>query len=568
MLDVVIHGGEVVDGTGAPRQRADVGIRDGRVVAIGKIDESARRTLDAEGRIVAPGFIDIHTHYDVQAFWDPWLTPSPLHGVTTVLGGNCGFTVAPLTADAADYLMRTLAKVEGMPLTTLESAVPWDWRTTAEYLDRIDGTLALNAGFMVGHTAIRRVVMGEEATARTCTSDELTQMAALLREGLAAGGLGFSTSRGKSHQDANGDSVPSRLASLEELVALAAVCQEFPGTSLEFIPHHKPFSEEDKEIAIGMSVAAQRPLNWNLIDANSASAENDAMSLEVSDIASARGGSVVALTMPLDIIARLSFATAFGLDAIPGWEKDMAKPLPERLALLRDPDARRRLHALSQEALYVKELADWGNKIILETFAPELKHYEGRLVGDITTEERKAPFDALLDIVCADGLRTTFCRLRRNSKADWDARSRIWRDPRTVVGASDAGAHVDLIDTFVYPTTLLSSGVRDHEVFTLEEAVEQITSRPADLYGLHERGRLSEGARADIVVFDEATIAPGPTRTRPDLPGGAERLYAEAVGIDEVMVNGETIISAGEFTSARPGTLLRGGKDTHSPGLN
>ena len=568
MLDVVIRGGEVVDGTGSARRQADVGILDGQVVQVGEVTDSARRTIDAEGKIVAPGFIDVHTHYDIQAFWDPLLSPSPLHGVTTVLGGNCGFSVAPIDSESSDYMMRTLARVEGMPLEALESGAPWDWKSTAEYLDALDGTLALNAGFMVGHTAIRRVVMGEDATKRFSTPDELEAMATLLRQGLRAGGMGFSTSRGRAHQDANGDAVPSRHASAEEFVALAAICRDYPGTSIEFIPHHSPFSDEDRDIALSMTVAAQRPINWNLINANAANLDSHLLALELSDEAAARGGKIVALAIPMDVSGRLTFATGFALDMIPGWTKNMVKPAPERLALLRDPATRERMKAQAKIPGAHTDLADWGQKIIVTVLNPKLKHYEGRIVADIAAEEGKDPFDALLDIVCADELATTFSRLPKDSRADWEARAKIWRDERTLIGGSDAGAHLDFLATFQYATTLLSSGVRDHEVFTLEEAVEQITSRPADLYGLRDRGRLIPGTRADVVIFDETQVASGPTVTRNDLPGGAARFYAEAIGVDEVMVNGETVVAACEFTGARPGTLLRSGKDTMTPSLS
>src|SRR5262245_53410175 len=212
MLDVCIRGGSIIDGTGAPARPGDVGVRDGRIVAIGDVDEPATRTIDAEGHVVAPGFVDVHTHYDAQAFFDTTLSPSPLHGVTTVIGGNCGFTIAPLAPEHGPYLMRMLARVEGMPLASLEQGVPWDWTSFGDYLDRIDGTLAPNAGFLVGHCAIRRLVMGEEATKGAATDEQVDQMERLLAESLAAGGLGFSSSWARTHNDAEGEMVPSRHA--------------------------------------------------------------------------------------------------------------------------------------------------------------------------------------------------------------------------------------------------------------------------------------------------------------------------------------------------------------------
>src|SRR6185312_2824182 len=246
MLDLLLTGGTVVDGTGSPRRRADVGVKDGRIVAIGTITDEAAQTVDATGKVITPGFIDVHTHFDAQVFWDSALTPSPLHGVTTVIGGNCGFTIAPLSADPSDgeYLMRMLARVEGMPLESLRDGVPWSWTSTGEYLDAVEkSSLGVNAGFMVGHSAIRRVVMGIESTERESTPDELAAMRRLLHEGLDAGGFGFSSSWARTHNDADRRMVPSRYASRDEILALCAVTGEHEGTQLEFIPMVGPFDE-------------------------------------------------------------------------------------------------------------------------------------------------------------------------------------------------------------------------------------------------------------------------------------------------------------------------------------
>ena len=351
MLDVVIRGGEVVDGTGAMRVRANVGIASGRVVEIGSVSERGIREIDADGLIVAPGFVDVHTHFDAQAFWDPTLSPSPLHGVTTVMAGNCGFSIAPLKASEADFLKRMLGRVEGMPLESLDAGVPWDWSTTGEYLDRLDGRLAINAGFMVGHSAVRRVVMGEAGSQRPATQDELAAMCSLLRDGLAAGGLGFSTSRSRTHNDASGDPVPSRHADPSEVVALAGVCAEFPGTSLEYIPDALPvLRDEDVDLMARMSVSGRRPLNWNLLLVNARNRDEVAGKLAASDYAAARGGKVVPLTLPITIPARFSFASGAVLDMIPGWEHAMVLPLDRKLELLRHPERRAELGRLAAEA--------------------------------------------------------------------------------------------------------------------------------------------------------------------------------------------------------------------------
>ncbi len=572
MHDIVIRGGQVVDGTGAPRQRADIAIDGGRVVAIGAVPDAGRRTIDADGLIVSPGFVDIHTHLDVQGFWDPTLSPSPLHGVTTVLGGNCGFTVAPLDDTAGDYLMRMLSRVEGMPLESLQVGVPWDWRSTAEFLDRLDGTLAVNAGFMVGHSAIRRVAMGPAATERPATDDELETMKRLLRAGIAAGGLGFSSTWSQSHSDADGRPVPSRAAPAEELFALAAVAGEFEGTSLEFLPvlpQRGGFSQEITDVMVGMSVAARRPLNWNILTVTAKTLPDALARLEVGDIARARGGKVIALTMPDTPPARFSFRAGFVLDMVPGLHDFLFLPLDERLAILRDPDRRRELRRAAEEPSAFSHLVDWGSRHIIETFSPQTKPYAGRIVGDIAAEEGRDPFDVLMDIVVADDLKTTFSNPAREAQPeDWQARAQIWRDPRAVVGASDAGAHLDMVEFFGYSTMLLQHGVREQQVVTLEEAVRLITDVPARLYGLRDRGRLRAGGAADIVIFDETRIARQPTETRFDLPAGAGRLYGEADGVRHVLVNGIEIAHDGAFTGDFPGTILRSGRDTETPSLD
>jgi N-acyl-D-aspartate/D-glutamate deacylase len=570
MLDVLIRGGIVVDGTGAPSRAGDVGIRDGRVVALGEVDEPARRVVDADGRVVAPGFVDVHTHYDAQVFWDPTLSPSPLHGVTTVFGGNCGFTIAPLEPSEASYLMHMLARVEGMPLSALEAGVPWDWRSTGEYLDRIEGTLSVNAGFLVGHSALRRVVMGPDGTERAATAEEIEAMAALLRAGLAAGGLGFSSTWADSHNDADGKPVPSRSATLDELVALSAVCGEFEGTSLEFNAQSLgAFTDDVTEAMIRMSVAAHRPLNWNVAFVTAGSLDVTMARLSVSDLARARGGKVVGLTMPLTAVPRFAFSHGFALDMLPGWAPEMARPPADKLRMLADSDERRRLEELAAQPSHVSYNANWADRMIYETFTPDTKRYEGRVVGEIAAEESKRPFDALLDIVVADELKTTFGpQPPVVTEADWATRQQVCRDPRAIVGGSDAGAHLDFLTFFNYTTVFLQQSVREQQILGVEEAVHLITEVPAKLYGLRDRGVLAEGAFADVVVFDPDTIGSEPSTMRFDLPSGAGRLYAEATGVDHVFVSGAEIVAGREITDERPGTLVRSGRDTATPSLD
>src|SRR5581483_952357 len=570
MLDTLITGGLVVDGTGAAPRTADVGITGGRVIAVGDVDDHAARVIDADGRVVCPGFVDVHTHLDAQAFWDPDLSPSPLHGVTTVVAGNCGFSIAPLSSDSGAYLLPMLARVEGMPLQSLREGVPWDWATTDEYLARLSGSLVVNAGFMVGHSALRRLVMGEAANERAATDDELAAMQAVLRDGLVAGGMGFSTTTSDTHNDAQGRPVPSRFADEREFVALAATCGEFEGTSLELLPRGAtdlgPFDGDGAELMIRMSAAAGRPLNWNVIQPTAKTLDGWLAKLEVGSRARARGAKVVGLTMPVDMKARFSFHAGFVLDVFDGWAPVLALPVPERLRALNEPELRRRMEAQAAATPNMKHLAAWEKLLIVETFTPETQRYRGRLVGDIAAELGLAPFEALMHVVLADGLRTTFSRSTpAPTAADWDARLRVWRDPRSVIGASDAGAHLDMIAAFRYTTGFLQEAVRELGLLPIEEAVHLLTGAPARLYGLHGRGVIAEGAHADVLVVDPDRVGSEEVATRFDLPGGAGRLYAAATGIDEVLVGGVTIAAGGRYTGERPGRVLRSGRDTVTP---
>ncbi len=570
MHDLVIRDASVVDGTGRPRFHADVAVDEGRITAVGDVQDGGTSTINADGRIVAPGFVDVHTHYDVQGFWDTTLSPSLYHGVTSVFGGNCGFSVAPLDDDSCEYLMRMLARVEGMPLRSLEQGVPWDWTSTADFLDRLDGTLSVNTGFMVGHSALRRLIMGPEATERRANRVEVEAMKSLLRRGLAAGAIGFSSSWAASHKDGDGRPVPSRSADAEELIMLAAVCGEFAGTSIEFLPGlpNLAFTDEVADLMIQMSSVAGRPLNWNLMIVGADTLDFWLAKLDVGTRALGRGAKVVGLCIPRLDSSRLSFGNGFGLDLLPGWTAAMTSPPEERIRLFSDPHERRRLEALAATADSTFTMHQWDAYVVAQTYSSETARYEGRVVGEVAAEQGKSAFDALCDIAVADGLRTQITPYSKpDERRDWEARAKVWRDDRALVGGSDAGAHLDLISTYNYTTTLLGIGVRREGLLGLEEAVRLLTDAPARLYGLRDRGRIEEGAWADLVVFDEATVAPRPVRLVDDLPGGSERLTGGADGIGHVFVSGQEIVRDGQCTDARPGRVLRSGRDTDTPSL-
>ncbi|MEC7829220.1 MAG: amidohydrolase family protein [Actinomycetota bacterium] len=562
MFDVVIRNGLVVDGTGNPGRLADVAIRDGRIVAVGKVSGRGDREIDAEGFVVAPGFVDVHTHFDAQVFWDTTLSPSPLHGVTTVISGNCGFTIAPLEPEHGDYMMQMLARVEGMPLTSLQQGVPWNWRTFGEYLDAIDGSLMPNAGFLVGHSAIRRTVMGERSVGELASDDELRAMKELLAESIAAGGLGFSSSWAKTHNDADGDAVPSRHASETELVELCSVLRDTSAVALEFIPTIERFDDEVYQLLTDMSVAADRPLNWNVIFANARQTDVIEEKLRASDFAAEQGGRVIALTAPMPAESRLCFESGFLLDTLHGWSEPMALPNEEKLALLSDPERRNELNEDAQKPSAFRGVARWERLTVGEVTKEDLKHLEGRTIGDIAEELGKTPWEALCEIVVEDDLKTgLYPPAAGDNEESWALRQALWNDERCLIGASDAGAHLDFLATFNYSTYLLAAA-RDRNMLSLESAVQKLTDVPARLYGLKDRGRIEEGWCADLVIFDADKVAPAEIEVREDLPGGAWRLYSEAVGVHHVFINGEQAVLDGQFTDARPGTLLRSGRDT------
>ncbi len=572
-FDLRINRGTLVDGTGAPGVAGDIGIRDGRIVAMGTFAGDADKTIDASGRVVAPGFVDIHTHYDAQAFWDHSLSPSSGFGVTTIVGGNCGFSIAPLSgkADDADYLLRMLARVEGMPLESLRQGVPWDWTSFGEYLGRLENKLAINAAFMVGHSAMRRAVMGERAVGHKATVDEIAAMQQLLRQSLAGGGLGLSSTISPTHSDGEGNPVPSRHAAREEFLALASVIGEFEGTSLELLPGTgTAFSEYTQNLMIDMSLAAGRALNWNVLAPNSRMPGVFQAQLAACDTAASRGARLVPLVTAQVNSIWVNFVSGFVLDAYPGWDALMRLSLPERKKALADPDMRRRLDEGAHSSAAGRRVltAHWPDWTFAEIHNADNKRWQGKTVGEVAQALGKAPFDALLDIVIADDLKTSLLMPPQGADEEtWRMLGELWRSEHTVIGASDAGAHLDMIDTFASAMQVLSIGVRDRKLLSLEEAVRQLTSVPARLVGLRERGQLTVGNWADIVVFDPKTVSRGPVYTKYDLPGKAGRLYAEPVGVDHVIVNGQPIVTGAKFQGAFPGKILRSSVDTYTVAL-
>lgn len=568
MLDLLITSATIVDGTGGPATTGDIGIRDGRIVAVGAVDEPALETVDAEGLVACPGFIDPHTHYDAQLMWDGGASPSGGHGVTTVIGGNCSFGLAPIDPANAPYLRELLAKVEGMPVEALELGADWAWRDFGSYLDTLDGRLAVNAGFLVGHSTLRRIAIGETANGRPSTKAELEQVRALLDESLRQGALGLSVDISEYHSDADGRPVPAKGADRDELLSLCALVGEHPGTTLEgiFAGASAGFDDEEAELLAALSVAADRVLNWNLLVVDAARPERIDAHMLPSRVARERGGRVVALTMPVIVPMNMSFGTYCALNLLPGWGEVLNLPIAERTVALRYPAVRRRLLAgASGDVGMFNRLTDFARYRIGDTFTDANLGLTGRLVEEVAAERGIEPFDCLVDVVMADDLRTVLWPSPTDDDdAHWSLRQALWEDEDVYLGGSDAGAHLDRMCGGPYPAQFLADCLRGRRLVTLERAVQMVTDDPAQLFGLVDRGRIEPGAHADAVLFDPATVDAGPPRLAHDLPGGSVRLTADPIGIRRVLVGGVTTIVDGVPTGATPGHTLRSGRDTRT----
>ena len=569
MLDKVIRGGTVIDGTGSPSRVADIGIKDGRIVAIGVIDQGAAEVIDATGCIVTPGFVDPHTHYDAQLLWDPTASPSSVHGVTTIIGGNCGFTLAPLIPGDADYLRKMMSKVEGMPLAALENGTDWSWETFAEYLGRLEGNISVNAGFLVGHCAIRRYVMGPAAVGAEASEAHIDGMRAELAKSIKSGALGFSFTNSTSHSDGDGEPVASRWATHDELIALCEEVGLHEGTTLEGIVPGclDRFADDEIELLGLMSAAANRPMNWNVLTVDSREADRVPRQISAYDRSIELGGKVVALTMPVQVPMNMSFSSFCGLWLLPGWQQILGVPLAERIQRLQDPDTRVRMleNSLSQAAGVFRRLADWGDYVIGDTYSAANEGLKGRVVRDVAIERGMSSFGTLLDIVIADELKTILWPTPQDDDAEsWRMRAELWQDGRAMIGGSDAGAHLDRMCGAPYPTRWLADCIRGRKLVPVEFAVKMMTSQPAKLFGLVDRGELREGACADVVVFNPDEIGSEDAMLVTDLPGNSSRLTAGSFGVKRVLVNGVTIVENGVANGAVPGTVLKSGKDTYT----
>jgi N-acyl-D-aspartate/D-glutamate deacylase len=553
--ELVIRGGTVVDGTGGAARRAAVAVTDGRIVAVDD-DLRGERELDASGHVVAPGFIDIHTHYDAQVFWDPDLTPSSFHGVTTVVAGNCGFSIAPARPDGAGILGRTLQHVEDMSIDTLTVGVPWaEFETFGQYLDTVERHgVSLNFGCYVGHTAVRLYVMGDDdGYDRAASDDEIADMQRVIADAMDAGAIGFATSASPTHNGDQGRPVPSRVADLAEIRSLLEPLRVAGRGVVALLPGGV-FSNSD---VFALQREVGRPFTWTALLTIKGFPYHTGV-IEEHDAARAEGIEVWPQVSCRPLVFQMNLAEPFTLNMRPSFAALMDRPRDERLAAYRDPAWR---------ASAWEEFGGRGGGLPMNwralSVAESDRHPEliGRRVEDLAAERGVTPLDVMLDLSLEDDLHTRFWSVLAND----DPEGIAWLLPRdgVLLGLADSGAHVSQLCDACFATDLLGNWVRDREVMSLERAIHKLTAEPASVYGLADRGVVAAGYAADLAVFDPATVAPGPLRRVRDFPADGERLTADApIGMRHVLVNGVPIRVDGEPVAldadGRPGVVLRG----------
>ncbi|MCS6927779.1 MAG: amidohydrolase family protein, partial [Candidatus Binatia bacterium] len=561
--DLIIKNGTVIDGSGLPRFRADVGIRQGKIVTIGKIRESAAEVIDAEGHVVAPGFIDAHTHMDAQVFWDPLGTCSCWHGITSVVMGNCGFSLAPCGEKDKLLVMRNLERAEDIAAEAMEAGIRWSWTTFPEYLDALERQpKGINYAAYLGHSALRTYVMGERAFTEAATEEDLEAMKHELREAIRAGAIGFTTSRTRNHQTSDGQPVASRLATWDEVRQLVGVMGELnagifeiagedtglhPERIHDYLARLKALAvDTGVPVTFGMFSSRKAPDYWRPFFA-------------LADEANAAGGRMFIQVHSRSLNVLLSFETVTPFDKLPVWRDIRRLPLAEQEAKLRDPQIRQQLVAAVHQTPRSRDRGVGAepraaNFKWLFPMDKPLPPY--RSIAEIASEEKKDPVEVFIDLALAKRLKQFFLQPLANENEDYTLE--MIKHPRSVVTFSDSGAHVSQIMDSSLQTHLLSYWVREKQALTLEEAVRMLSFVPASYWGLTGRGLLREGWAADVVVFNPDTIAPMMPEVVYDLPAGARRLKQQATGVLATIVNGQVLLRQNEHTGALPGQVLRG----------
>ena len=555
-IDLLIKNGAVIDGTGSASRRADVAIADGKIAEVGKVSGSAKKTIDAEGKVVAPGFIDPHTHYDAQICWDGAVTPSSWHGVTSVVMGNCGVGIAPCKPETREVAMRDLVNVEAIPFEVLDAGITWDWETFPQYMDAAAKRRpSLNLGFMAPLTPFRHYVMGEASMERAANGTEIQKIKGLLGEAVDAGAFGFSSTLLNQHMGFGARPLACRNASREELQAYCHVLRDRKKGSIEYAMTRQVSVLDASELDLlgFMLDESKRPVTFIAMfdrdDISEAARETMRKVRPLIEKGARPQGS------PLPLTRELVMRSPFAFAAFPSWKRLFEDTSKEaQRAVYRDPAFRK---AFRDDLKNPLSFADWERITVHEVSNPKLKALENRTVAEIARERGVDGIDALLDITLEDDLQNEFTVQSWNTRVD--RMSELLNDKSVLLGLGDGGAHLDMLCDSSYPTFVLGTWVRERKVLTLEEAVRRMTSDPADFFGIRDRGRLAPGLAADVTIFDAATVG-SPTRPERlfDLPGGAKRLVKRSSGIEYTIVNGAITWEKGRLTGASAGIVLRG----------
>ena len=554
--DLLIKNGRIVDGSGGPSFRGDVAVKNGKIVEIGKLSGPAARVIDAEGRVVAPGFIDNHCHYDAQVTWDPLCSYSCDHGATSVIFGNCSLSLAPVRKGKERRLSEFLSYVEAIPMDVLDT-LEITWETVPEYLEQMDRNLGVNVGNLIGHTAVRYYVMDDECQKRTATDDEIREMQDLVRDGMRAGALGLSVSRNQGHFDPQGVHIPAIWADEKEIFALGDVLREL-GTGL--IQSGGGNGAEMKDALMSrLSEATGRTVVYNNLGQTMRRPGQWQKHMAQVDATTAKGIRAFPMCTPNRITDYFRMRNTQTFRGMKVWHPICLSSPEEQLKAYADPEVRRKLH---EEAVEFKNgpaigicSTWWDYMVVQNAVLPKNKWMEGKTVGEIAKAQGKGIIDAFLDLAIEEHLDTEF--LHGENNVDDDAVAKILTYPNAVIGLSDGGAHVQFQSGFGFSTRLLSEWVREKQVMSLETAVRRLTFESASTFGLYDRGLLRPGMVADIVIFDPDTVKPLPLEVVHDFPAGAKRIKEPAQGIHMTIVNGQVLLEDGKHTGALPGRVLR-----------
>jgi N-acyl-D-amino-acid deacylase len=553
--DLIIKNGTVIDGTGSFRRRADVAVKDGKVAEIGKVSGGAAQTIDASDLIVSPGFVDPHTHYDAQICWDPLVSCTSWHGVTTVVMGNCGVGIAPCKPAAREVAAWDLVNVEAIPFEALSKGISWEWESFPDFLTAAARRGAgINLAFLAPLTPFRHYVLGDESMEREATPAETTQVAALLQEAVGAGAFGFSTTILPQHIGYEGRPLACRLASTDELKAYANVLRDAGRGAIEIALTRCAgrVSEDEQGLLEFLLDESQRPVTWLAMASRPDQPEASADTLRRLEPLIRRGGVPQVLCKPF--VIQMDLRNPFSFADMELWQPVFNQPLEKQKEFYRNPEFRRAFRAeLKKPHLFQGR---WNRVEVLETASPALKQYERKTVGEIAEQRHEDPLDTFFNLALEDDLNIQYTMQQYHEEGI----QRLITDPRTMIGLSDGGAHVNMLCDAGYCTYLLGTWVRERQALTLENAIKRITSEPADFFGIKDRGRLKVGLPADVAIFDERKIGSAKrARMQNDLPGGGRRLVMPAEGVEYTIVNGDVLYEQGRHTGYLPGQVLRSG---------